>query len=274
MRFLWAHTIHCRFTCLTVIDYEDMTKKIFVTTDASERRTGAVLSFGETWETARPVAYDSYQLNSAEKNYPVHEKELLAIVKALKKWCTSLLGTRFQIFTDHRTLEYFQSQKEMSHRQMRWSMYLADLNYEIVYIRGEDNTTADALSRMPDATPNPMLAACALAYTTSPPSISEAPPLLAAATLDISADESLLRDIIAGYQNDDFAKQLRKDITAGSIEGAREENRLLYVGCRLLIPNIPQIRELLYHLAHDTLSHFGFDKSYEALQDSYYWPNM
>lgn len=95
---------------LTVIDYDDTDKKIFVTTDASDRRTGAILSFGETWETAHPVAYNSYQLNAAEKNYPVHEKELLAIVKAMKKWRTSLL--------DHRTLEYFQSQKEMSHRQM------------------------------------------------------------------------------------------------------------------------------------------------------------
>ena len=100
--------------CLTVIDYEDTTKKLFVTTDASDRRTGAVLSFRETWETACPVAYESYQLNDAEKNYPVHEKELLAIVKALKKWHTSLLGVHFQVFTDHRTLEYFQSQKDMS----------------------------------------------------------------------------------------------------------------------------------------------------------------
>ena len=256
--------------CLTVIDYEDKTKRVFVTTDASERRTGAVLSFGETWETARPVAYDSYQLNSAEKNYPVHEKELLAIIKALKKWRTSLLGIHFQIFTDHRTLEYFQSQKDMSRRQMRWSMYLADFDYEITYIRGEDNTAADALSRMPDATPNPMLAACAIAHTRSPPLPRE----LAAATLDITADESLLRDITAGYQDDEFAKQLRKDIKAGSIEGAREENDLLYVGRRLLIPNIPKIRELFYNLAHDTLGHFGFDKSYEALRDSYYWPNM
>ena len=97
-----------------MIDYKDKTKKTFVTTDASDHRTGAVLSFGETWETACPVAYDSYQLNSAEKNYPVHEKELLTIVKALKKWQTSLLGTHFQIYTDHHTLEYFQSQKDMS----------------------------------------------------------------------------------------------------------------------------------------------------------------
>ena len=105
------------------------------------------------------MAYNSYQLNSTEKNYPVHEKELLAIVKALKKWHTSLLGTHFQIFTDHCTLEYFQSQKDMSHHQMHWSMYLADFDYEITYIQGGDNTAADALSHMPDATPNTMLAA-------------------------------------------------------------------------------------------------------------------
>lgn len=46
------------------------------------------------------------------------------------------------------------------------------------------------------------------------------------------------------------------------------------MGRRLLIPNIPRIHELFYNLAHDTLGHFGFDKSYEALRDSYYWPNM
>ena len=71
--------------CLTVINYEDKKSNIYVTTDASDRRTGAVLSFGKTWETACPIVYESYQLNDAEKNYPTHKKELLAIVKALKK---------------------------------------------------------------------------------------------------------------------------------------------------------------------------------------------
>lgn len=123
---------------------------------------------------------------------------------------------------------------------------------------------------MPDANPSPVFAACALAYTRSP-SLQQTAVL---ATLDISADESLLRDIIAGYQDDDFAKQLTKDIKAGSIESAQKENDLLYVGCHLLIPNIPCIHELFYNLAHDTLGHFGFDKSYEALCDSYYWLNM
>ena len=83
--------------CLTVIDYEDTTKKIFVTTDASDRRTGAVLSFGETWETARPVAYDSYQLNDAEKNYPVHEKELLAIRSRSGYLISAIIGNRLRL---------------------------------------------------------------------------------------------------------------------------------------------------------------------------------
>ena len=87
--------------CLTVIDYNDPTKKVFLTTNASDCHTGAILSFGDTWETAHPMAYDSYQLNPAEKNYPVHEKELLAIMKALKKWRGSLLGVPFKIYTDH-----------------------------------------------------------------------------------------------------------------------------------------------------------------------------
>jgi hypothetical protein len=254
--------------CLTVIDYEDKASNIYVTTDASDRRTGAVLSFGETWETSRPVAYDSYQLNDAEKNYPVHEKELLAIVKALKKWRSHLLGARFEVFTDHRTLEYFQSQKEMSRRQMRWSMYLADFDYSITYIRGEENTAADALSRMPDAAPDACLAACAIAYTRNPPNLP------VAGVLNIAADHSLLDAIIKGYETDDFAKKLTKDIEMGSIEGATLTDRLLYVGRRLVIPQDLKVRELLYNLAHDTLGHFGFDKSYESLRGSYYWPNM
>ena len=52
----------------------------------SDFGSGAVLSFGETWELAKPVAFDSMTFKGAELNYPVHEKELLAIIRALKKW--------------------------------------------------------------------------------------------------------------------------------------------------------------------------------------------
>ena len=60
----------------------------------------------------------------------------------------------------------------------------------------------------------------------------------------------------------------------GSIEGATLTDKLLCVSCRLVIPQDLKVCELLYNLAHDTLGHFGFDKSYESLRGSYYWPNM
>ena len=103
--------------CLTVIDHEDKTKKIFVTTDASDTVSGAVLSFGSCWESARPVAFDSMTFKDAELNYPVHEKELLAIMRALRKWKIDLIGSEFFVYTDHKTLLNFDRQKDLSRRQ-------------------------------------------------------------------------------------------------------------------------------------------------------------
>lgn len=79
--------------CLTVIDHDNPgANEIFVTCDASEWGTGAVLTFGEKWETARGVTFDSMQYPVCQQNYPVHEKELLAIVRALTRWRTDLLA--------------------------------------------------------------------------------------------------------------------------------------------------------------------------------------
>lgn len=88
------------------------------------------------------------QFRAAELNYPVHEKELLAIVRALKKWRVDLLGVPFTVYTDHRTLENFHKQKDLSRRQARWQEFLAQYDFEIRYVRGEDNVVADALSRL------------------------------------------------------------------------------------------------------------------------------
>lgn len=105
--------------CLTSIDHRNMgNNRIFVSCDASDTCTGALLSYGETLETARPVAFESQQLHGAELNYPVHEKELYSIVRALKKWCVDLIGVQFDVYTDHRTLENFQTQKNLSRHPM------------------------------------------------------------------------------------------------------------------------------------------------------------
>ena len=89
------------------------------------------------------------QLNAAEWNYPIHKKELLAIIRALKNWRLDLLGTHFLVYTDHRTLENFDTQPDLSKRQLRWQEFMSQYEMNIHYIRGEDNTVADALSRLP-----------------------------------------------------------------------------------------------------------------------------
>lgn len=251
--------------CIISIDHENPGKNnIYVTCDASEWRSGAVLSFGETWESARPVAFESAQFGGAELNYPVHEKELLAIVRALKKWRSDLLGTHIYVYTDHKTLENFNTQKDLSRRQLRWQELMAQFDMTIVYIRGEDNTVADALSRVPIngfPTENAELLTKGDIW-----SIDNH----VGAVLSVATDLSVLNAIRDGYKDDEFVQRLLKS----GIQGVTMSNGLVYTGTRLVIPKVTDVRENLFQLAHDALGHFGSDKSYAALRDCYYWPGM
>jgi hypothetical protein len=172
--------------------------RIFVTCDASDWRTGAVLSYGLTWESARPVAFDSMALKEAQLNYPVHEKELLAIIHALQKWRADLLGAPITIYTDHRTLENFDHQKDLLRCQARWQEFLAQYDYNIVYIPGEANCVVDALSRLPN-------------------SVYDCVATPIASMLSIETDASLLETIQHGYTTDPFCAKLSHNKT--SFEG-------------------------------------------------------
>jgi transposase InsO family protein len=220
--------------------------------DASDWRTGAALSYGPSLEEARPVAYDSMQLSSAERNYPTHEKELLAVVRALQKWRTDLLGVPFIVYTDHKPLEEFKTQKNLSRRQARWQEFLGQYDFDVHYIPGEENTVADALSRLPPDELQPFT-------------------IGAVGSLRIATDPAWLDSIKRGYQKDPWCKSLREQ---RSLIGFREQDGLLYVGDRFVIPRVKDVREHLYRLAHDALGHFGGEKSYAALRSSYYWPQM
>ncbi|XP_042388084.1 uncharacterized protein LOC121980194 [Zingiber officinale] len=105
-------------------------------------RLGAVLM-----QYDRVVAYASRQLKDHEKNYPVHDLELAAIIFALKIWRHYLYGITFEIFTDHKSLKYLFTQKELNLRQRRWMEFLKDYACTINYHPRKDNVVADALSR-------------------------------------------------------------------------------------------------------------------------------
>jgi hypothetical protein len=97
------------------------------------------------------------------------------------------------------------------------------------------------------------------------------PPAVGAVST-ISADAQFLRNVKAGYENDAFCKRVHDN--AASFPSLREVNGLLYLGDRLLVPNVPDVRESLFRTAHDVLGHFGAEKSYAALRDSFFWPGM
>ena len=93
------------------------------------------------------------------------------------------------------------------------------------------------------------------------------------ATLSISADKQLLQKIRDGYMNDKWIQHTLLKAKDG-MPGIQLMNGLWYVGNRLIIPRVGDIHETLFHLAHDVLGHFGFDKTYGSLRNSFYWPNM
>jgi hypothetical protein len=94
------------------------------------------------------IAYASRQLRKHELNYPTHDLELAAVVHALKIWRYYIMGTKCQIYTDHKSLKYIFTQKDLNLRQRRWLELIKDYDLEIHYHPGKANLVADAFSWM------------------------------------------------------------------------------------------------------------------------------
>nr|GEV06693.1 putative reverse transcriptase domain-containing protein [Tanacetum cinerariifolium] len=104
--------------------------------DASIKGLGVVLIQRE-----KVIAYASRQLKIHEENYTTHDLELNAVVFALKIWRHYLYGTKCTMFTNHKSLQHIQDQKEMNMRQRRWLELLNDYDCEIRYHPGKANVT-------------------------------------------------------------------------------------------------------------------------------------
>ncbi|KAL4368152.1 hypothetical protein GQ457_05G014810 [Hibiscus cannabinus] len=116
-------------------------KEFTVYSDASHSSLRCVLMQGDN-----VIAYASRQLKPHELNYPTHDLELAAIVFALKIWRHYLYGEKYHMFTDHKSLKYLLTQKDLNLRQRRWMELLKDYDLVIDYHPGKANVVADALN--------------------------------------------------------------------------------------------------------------------------------
>ena len=142
-------SIKSSFSIDHVLIQPDTAKQFYLECDASDYAIGAVLSQMDEEGRLRPIGFFSRKFSAAEINYEIHDKELLAIIEGLKNWRHYCIGTEMpvQVFTDHNNLRYFMSSRNLNRRQARWSLFLADYNFEIIIRPGSQQVVSDALSR-------------------------------------------------------------------------------------------------------------------------------
>ena len=131
-----------RLTTAPILRVSDRGQGYTVYCDASRAGLGCVLM-----QSGRVVAYGSSQLKNHEQNYLTHDMELAAVVFTLKIWCHYLYGEQFEVYSDHKSLKYILTQRDLNMRQRRWMEFLEDYDFTLHYHPGKANVVADALRR-------------------------------------------------------------------------------------------------------------------------------
>jgi hypothetical protein len=152
--FIWSDSCQDSFlffknilTNEPLLQYPDFNQPFNITTDASNIAIGAILSQGKIGSDL-PIAYASRTLNRAETNYNTTEKELLAILWAVKQFRQYVYGRKFNIVTDQKPLSWLFGVKDPGARLTRWRLQLEEYDYNIIYKPGVQNSNSDALSRI------------------------------------------------------------------------------------------------------------------------------
>ena len=107
---------------------------------------GAIYGQGKEWQNCHPAGFLSKKFSDAQHHYKTHEHETIAVLEALMKWEDKLLRRKFVLVTDHKGLEYFETQKTLLARQVRWWEFLSHFDYDTLHVKGVDNKVADCLS--------------------------------------------------------------------------------------------------------------------------------
>ncbi|KAG2759032.1 hypothetical protein PC129_g24162 [Phytophthora cactorum] len=131
-----------------VLALPDETKPFSVVYDASDYAIGRVLLQNDADGHERVISFQSRQLKVAKRNYPVHDKERLAMKYALVKFRVHLLGSRpFVIYTDHASLRTATNSPHLSQRIARWLSFFAEYNFRVEYKQGKLNVCRCVVSQ-------------------------------------------------------------------------------------------------------------------------------
>jgi hypothetical protein len=245
-----------------------------VYTDASKKGLGCVLM-----QQVRVVAYASRQLKEHEKNYIIHDLELAAVVHALKIWRHYLYGEKCEIHTDHQSLKYIFTQRDLNMRQRRWLEVLKDYDSQMFYHLAKANVVADALSRKyreDEADPEEIMSQLSqqFAVVQIDEVMTGGPPVMAALVV-----ESMSEDRIKMAQEDDLELQdLMDRARCGEADGfyLTEGGTLKTSNGRAVVPSNAELRRDILDEAHQTryTVHPGNNKMYQDLKKRFWWRGM
>ena len=203
-------------------------KEYFIFSDASLNELGCVLM-----QEGKVVAYASRQLKQHEKNYPTHDLELAVIVFVLKIWRHYPYGEKCFIYTDHKSLKYFPSQRELNLRQRRWMKLIKDYDCVIDYHPGKVNVVADALSRKSVQT----LQALNAHFSLSDDS---------AIVAELIAKLDLLNRVLEAQKNDKkIAAIVNQNRVGKETEFTSKEDGFLYYRDRVCVPNDDELKKYI-----------------------------
>ena len=258
----------CSAPCLAM---PDPARDFIVHTDASGHATGAVL-MQQFDEGLRPIAFLSKKMKPAERNYPIYEQELLAILNALRAWRHYLGGRHFTVWTDHQSLQYVEASTMATPRQVRWAAWLSEFDFSIKYAPGEKNVVADGLSRAAAGPAEDRAATADQAETRTTRLVNA---LVEMAPMPVRIRRAAMQD--AAYQR--LAAQSEEALAARQMH---KEDGLLYrtdeeTGAdRLVVPDNGALRTWMLSWGHDALEggHRGGARLAKWLQARVWWSGM